>query len=334
MKNINAKFRMVLTLIIICFFATNNTYAQVPDAINFQAIARDGNGDILSETPIMIQLSILEGGVNGTQVYREIRSITTNVYGSFSFQIGRNPFISEGDFSTINWASGNKFLKVDYDPTASLSFDLTLGTIEFVTVPYAFAAKEVVFIDASGAIDGDILVFNSSTGKFEPMQPSASPVEWSAILNTPIFADVAISGNYNDLNNTPFVPTDISHLTDNSNLIFDGNYNSLTNLPQLPVDAQPRSAQKTQKLTVRFSGGTDVSFSQSSSTCDYVYANVALVFSQGTQTIYPIDVYYIDNKRFEALFTIPDNTPSGYYNIVLGPNTACPYTLISAFKVH
>jgi hypothetical protein len=63
--------------------------------------------------------------------------------------------------------------------------------------------------------------------------------------NTVIISDISdltdnsnllFSGNYEDLANTPFIPTDLSDLTDNSNLLFSGNYEDLTNTPSIPTD--------------------------------------------------------------------------------------------------
>ncbi|MDY0315548.1 MAG: FISUMP domain-containing protein [Bacteroidales bacterium] len=222
MKNFK-NIKKVLSLLIFNFILLTSL-AQVPDAINFQAIARDSYGNVMGDTQIMIQLSILEGSAEGPQVYREIRSLMTNAYGSFAFQIGRDPYMNVGSFTDIDWADGAKFMKVDYDPTASLNFNLTLGTIEFVTVPYAFTARDVVYIDANGAVEGDVLVFNETTGKFEPGQVGASSIIWENIENKPNFALVATSGDYSDLINTPEIQeipenlsefnNDIGYLTD------------------------------------------------------------------------------------------------------------------------
>ncbi len=161
-------------------------YAQVPQAINFQAIARDGGGNPMVNTNIQIRLSVLDSAQGGTIVYQELRALQTNDYGSFSFQIGvAANFVTMGTFQGINWVNGNKHLKIDYDPTNTFTFSLTLGTIKFVSVPYAFAAEKVVFIDATGAQNGDALVFNSGTGKFEPGQVTAGTVAWNNITGTP-----------------------------------------------------------------------------------------------------------------------------------------------------
>jgi len=162
MKNI------FLTFTFLCILSLN-IFAEFPHAINFQAIARDANGTVMSATPIQIRLTVIDGSATGTDVYQELRALTTNDYGSFSFQIGRNPnYVTAGSFDEIDWNSGAKFLKIDYDPTNQFNWNLTLGTIEFVSVPFALSAENVSFIDATNAKNGDVLVFNSTTGKFEP----------------------------------------------------------------------------------------------------------------------------------------------------------------------
>ena len=166
-------------------------YAQVPQAINFQAIARDGFGNPMVNTNIQIRLSVIDSTLGGSTVYQELRALQTNAYGSFSFQIGVAPaFTTIGTFQGIDWVTGGKHLKIDYDPTNTFTFSLTLGVIKFVTVPYAFAAQEVVYIDATGAQNGDVLVFNSSTGKFEPSTSVADGSETKVQAGT----NVTITG--------------------------------------------------------------------------------------------------------------------------------------------
>jgi hypothetical protein len=49
-------------------------------------------------------------------------------------------------------------------------------------------------------------------------------------------ADVAVSGDYDDLINLPVIPEDISDLTDTTNLLFSGDYEDLDNKPVIPAD--------------------------------------------------------------------------------------------------
>jgi len=207
MKKTILKLSFAILFAVVSLFAAKTAYSQVPDAINFQAIARDASGEVLANTEIMLQLTILDGSAEGTQVYSEVRTLTTNAYGAFSFQIGRDVTEFEGDFSAIDWSANDKFIKIDYDPTASSNFDLSLGTIEFVTVPYAFTARDVIYIDATNATTGDVLVFDEETGKFKPGQV-ATTVAWGDIQGKPTTIEGygitdAFSGDYGDLEGAP-----------------------------------------------------------------------------------------------------------------------------------
>ena len=213
MRNQITKFGAVIIITLANLLICSSIFAQVPQAINFQAIARDGDSNPMENTNIQIRLSVLDGSTEGTIVYQELRALETNTYGSFSFQIGVDPdFTTIGTFEEIDWATGDKFLQIDYDPSNTFTFSLTLGTIEFVSIPYAFAAETVVFIDATDAVDGDVLVYNEATGKFEPGTVTAGSVTWENVQDKPDFANWDtdatddFSGDYNDLINQPTIP--------------------------------------------------------------------------------------------------------------------------------
>ena len=81
----------------------------------------------------------------------------------------------------------------------------------------------------------DDLNLNNALGYKEYVAGRATAVDWSGVENKPSFHAVATSGSYNDLSNKPSIPSDVSELSDNSNLLFDGNYNSLSNRPTIPT---------------------------------------------------------------------------------------------------
>ncbi len=236
MKKINI---LIVTLLL----TVSSLMAQIPEAINFQAIARDQAGAVMVNTNIQIRLTIIDSVSGGTAVYQELRALTTNNYGSFSFQIGQGAdYVTIGTFADINWPTGDKHLKIDYDPTNTFDWSLTLGTIHLVSVPYAMAAGSVTYIDLTGVQDGDVLVYNSATQKFEPGQVNSTP-DWANVQNKPNFATVATTGDYTDLSNQPTIPTNVSQLANDANYltsisetdpvftVWNKDYADLTNQP-------------------------------------------------------------------------------------------------------
>jgi hypothetical protein len=74
-------------------------YAQVPvNGINYQAIARDNNGQELSNQAIGVRVSVRTITASGAVAYQETHNVTTNQFGLFNIVIGGgnpvSPFIS------------------------------------------------------------------------------------------------------------------------------------------------------------------------------------------------------------------------------------------------
>ena len=244
--------KLVLLLLLTFTFQLSTVFSQVPQAINFQAIARDGFGNPMINTNIQIRLSVIDSTLGGSIVYQELRALQTNAYGSFSFQIGVAPaFTTIGTFQGINWVTGGKHLKIDYDPTNTFTFTLTLGTIKFVTVPYAFAAEKVVFIDATGAQNGDALVFNSVAGKFEPSQISGS----NYIAGSGISIVGNIISNTGDLSSTNELQT--LSISNDTLYLTNGGFVKLPSASSsvlLPPTAITQAASNLQSYTATLNG--------------------------------------------------------------------------------
>jgi len=135
MKKINI---LILSLLL----SVSSLMAQTPNAINFQAIARDQTGSVLENTNIQIRLTIIDSVTGGSEIYQELRALSTNNFGSFSFQIGQGAdYVTLGAFLDVQWETGEKYLKIDYDPTNTFDWSLSLGTLELISVPYALHAK-------------------------------------------------------------------------------------------------------------------------------------------------------------------------------------------------
>ena len=129
MKNFLLTVAMILSTISI--------FAQVPQAINYQAVVRNTAGDVIKNQNVRFKLSITEG-VTGTTTYAETHQATTTNLGLVNLTIGSGT-VATGTFSAVNWASGNKFLKIEIDATGGTTYAL-MGTQQLVSVPYSMYA--------------------------------------------------------------------------------------------------------------------------------------------------------------------------------------------------
>jgi hypothetical protein len=127
---------IIISLFLFSFSFIN---AQVPQGIPYQAVARNGQGQPLANTNVIVRFSILDSTATGTAVYVESHSITTSSLGLFTANVGMGT-ASTGAFSSINWGQNFKFLKVELDTTATGISFIDLGTQQMMSVPYALYA--------------------------------------------------------------------------------------------------------------------------------------------------------------------------------------------------
>jgi hypothetical protein len=130
-----------LQLLFIAFLLTGAVIAQVPNAINYQAVARNNAGAALATQTIKVRLGIVR---NAVSLYSETRQVTTNALGLFNVQIGSaGALATTGSFTGIDWQNNPAplMLKVELDISNTNVFT-DMGSQSFATVPYSFAAKE------------------------------------------------------------------------------------------------------------------------------------------------------------------------------------------------
>ena len=127
--------------ILVVLLITATTFAQAPEKMSYQAVVRDTGDNLISNQPVGMQISILQGSASGTAVYEETQTPTTNTNGLVSLEIGSGTVVS-GDFTTIDWANDTYFIKTETDPTGGTSYTIT-GTSQLLSVPYALHAKTV-----------------------------------------------------------------------------------------------------------------------------------------------------------------------------------------------
>jgi len=181
--------------------------AQTPQGIKYQAVVRDMNGNVLTNQNVHFRISILPEKTDGFAVYSEIHSCTTNKFGLVDIEIGKgiNP---SGEFSAINWATGQYSLKVELDPAGGNSYQI-MGVSPFMSVPYALFAQ-----NAANGFSGN---YNDLLNK-----PVLFDGTWSGLTGKPVFAKVATSGEYNDLINKPVTDGSETKITEGTNIKITG----------------------------------------------------------------------------------------------------------------
>ncbi len=119
--------------------------AQAPERLSYQAVIRDGNGDVITEREVGVRIRILRDSEFGAAVYVETHQVETNSNGLVALQIGGGHPI-EGVFSEIEWATEQLFIQTETDPNGGENYSIS-GTSQLLSVPYA------LYANTSGSVD-------------------------------------------------------------------------------------------------------------------------------------------------------------------------------------
>jgi uncharacterized protein (DUF2345 family) len=111
---------------------------QSPDSLSFQAVIRGEDGTLLINQTVSVKIGIIQGTTDGTKVFEEIHSVTTNENGLLTLIIG-NGTIEHGSFGNIDWGDGPYFIKREIDPSGGNNYVIS-GVSQFLSVPYALYA--------------------------------------------------------------------------------------------------------------------------------------------------------------------------------------------------
>jgi uncharacterized protein (TIGR02145 family) len=126
--------------------------AQVPQKVSYQSVIRDATGELVKSSTVGMRISILQGSVTGTIVYVETHTVTTNVNGLATLEVGNGTTAPTNTFSAIDWSHSPFFLKVETDPAGGTNYTIT-GISEILSVPYALHAKTADSISANRTLD-------------------------------------------------------------------------------------------------------------------------------------------------------------------------------------
>jgi hypothetical protein len=116
---------------------TASVFSQSPQKMSYQAVIRDASNTLVSNQSVGMQISILQTTTTETAVYTETHTVTANINGLISLEIGTGS--TSDNFSTIDWSAGPYFIKTETDPTGGNSYTI-IGTSQLMSVPFALYA--------------------------------------------------------------------------------------------------------------------------------------------------------------------------------------------------
>lgn len=115
-------------------------FGQANYPINYQAVVRDGSGNLVSNgSTVNFRFSVLEGNVSGPVLYSETQStVLNNDHGLVNLSIGEGTPTVGVNLASANFSdnTNDKYLKVEVDISGGSSFT-DIGTSQLQGVPFA-----------------------------------------------------------------------------------------------------------------------------------------------------------------------------------------------------
>lgn len=137
---------------IVALLLATQLFAQAPQKMSYQAVVRNSGNQLIANSNVGIQISILQGSASGPAVYIERHTTFTNTNGLATVEIGNGTLVA-GNFSTIDWGSGPYFIKTETDPNGGTTYSIS-GVSQLMSVPYAlYAAASGNSGSSSGTMD-------------------------------------------------------------------------------------------------------------------------------------------------------------------------------------
>ncbi|MGZ2372071.1 hypothetical protein ACXR6G_20055, partial [Ancylomarina sp. YFZ004] len=127
--------KRILLLFCTVIFLLNSAVCQVPQKFNYQAVVRNIEGNVISNSKISVRISILQDG--SFLVYEEEFETTTNAFGLINLKIGEK---EDDAFASVDWSQGKYALKIEIDETGGVNYSY-VGTSPLLSVPFALSAK-------------------------------------------------------------------------------------------------------------------------------------------------------------------------------------------------
>lgn len=130
--------KRIFTILAVVLLTATLWAQSPPQKMSYQAVIRNTGDALVANTQVGMQISIRQTTPDGTAVYTETQTPTTNANGLVSLEIGTGT--TSDDFSLIDWSAGPYYIKTETDPDGGTDYTIT-GTSQLLSVPYALYAE-------------------------------------------------------------------------------------------------------------------------------------------------------------------------------------------------
>ncbi|MFO8021545.1 MAG: hypothetical protein R6U65_03695 [Perlabentimonas sp.] len=163
------KIFTLLVPMILGILITTSVFAQVPEKMSYQAVIRDADGQLVTDTKVgvrvRIQKFIIGMPPSWDDVYVETHNVNkTNENGLLTLMVGTGEILV-GTFADIDWSYGNYRLKTEMDPEGGTNYNSITGFSPLLSVPYALEAKNVKTYEVGDFAQGGIVFWVDETGQ-------------------------------------------------------------------------------------------------------------------------------------------------------------------------
>lgn len=137
------KIRQVIILFVL-LQSTLLVAQNFPYGFNYQAVARDANGNAKTNQNFGVRLTIRKTSTSGTIVWQEVHStVTTNSMGQFNLVVGTG--VRQGSstvalFKDIDWINDTYFMESEIQQ--GIAPYASIANTQLLSVPYAIASAQ------------------------------------------------------------------------------------------------------------------------------------------------------------------------------------------------
>lgn len=161
------QFLLLFILGIICLPALQGqNAASIPLGINFQAVARDLDGQVKTEMPVYLRMSLTSADEEAEVFYSEEHAVRTDEIGLFNVLIGQGESILGNTLLDVPWAKGDIWLSIEMATGANPNYQLVSNT-QMLAVPIALYADQADYIENEEVLLRNQSIYWNTSGNRE-----------------------------------------------------------------------------------------------------------------------------------------------------------------------